>query len=97
MTRPPDWSRSDRIDQAHAVHETTIGDRRPSEVVVDACAALRDVEPAALSPLYDTLDPDALDTLWTNSAEKACLSVRFDYAGLLVTISPPDTVTIVEP
>ncbi|ELY65700.1 HalOD1 output domain-containing protein [Natrinema versiforme] len=36
---------------------------RPSEAVVTAVAALRETEPADLPPLYEVVDPDALDSL----------------------------------
>jgi hypothetical protein len=39
-------------------------DRTPSEAVVEALATAAGVEPTDLPPLYDFVDPDALDTLF---------------------------------
>ncbi|WP_049922236.1 HalOD1 output domain-containing protein [Halopiger djelfimassiliensis] len=36
---------------------------RASEAVVTAVAAIADEDPSALEPLYDVVDPDALDSL----------------------------------
>ncbi|AFO55866.1 MULTISPECIES: HalOD1 output domain-containing protein [Natrinema] len=38
-------------------------DERPSNAVVTAVAVVRDVPPIELSPLYDAVDPDALDAI----------------------------------
>lgn len=39
-------------------------DRSPSEVIIDALASAADVDPTELPPLYDFVDPDALDRLF---------------------------------
>lgn len=41
-------------------------DRSPAEVIVDALSAAADVDPVELPPLFDYVDPDALDTLFDN-------------------------------
>ncbi len=38
--------------------------RSPSEVIIDALASAADVDPTELPPLYDFVDPDALDRLF---------------------------------
>ena len=44
--------------------EFDVDDTTPSEAVVDAVAAVSGTEPEDLPPLYDSIDPDALDQLF---------------------------------
>lgn len=51
----------------------------------------------ALDPLYDTLDPDALDALFDPNARGASqsdLSVSFPYNDHTVTVGEGDTITV---
>lgn len=62
----------------------------PSMAVVRAVAALEDVEPVAVDPLYDAVDPDALDAL-VSSADAdgdGDLRVSVTVGEYRVTISP---------
>lgn len=88
----PERSR-DTVDR----FETDLGDRKPSEAVVDAVAALVDVEPVELSPLYRTIDPEALDALCQSADASARPTVQFDYEGFVVTVTDTDVVSVVEP
>jgi len=71
---------------------------RPQYVrdVLRVVAAHRGVDETELPPLYDAIDPDALDALLasvrTDGPERA--SVRFEYAGHRITVSDDRTVTI---
>lgn len=78
------------------VYETEIGGRPPSAAVVQAVGAMTDREPTSLDPLYETIDPDALDALCTNS-DAADPSVTFQYHGFSVTVEGTDRVVVVEP
>lgn len=78
------------------VHETEVGDRTPSEAVVDAVAAISDAEPASLEPLYEAIDPDAIDALCT-SGDAAEPAVSFEYSGYAITIEGSERVVVVEP
>lgn len=74
-------------------------DERPSEAVVTAVADASgkpavpgrspDGTAAALQPLYDVIDPDALDSFVSaaNSRGSDC-SVQFTYGGCFVTVTP---------
>lgn len=97
MSQPTDDRQPEGAVRGGEIYETEIGDRQPSEAVVDVIAAIRDVEPAKLSPLYQTVDPDALDSLCTNESLGAEPTIRFTYEGLVVTVSASDTITVVEP
>lgn len=69
----------------------------PSTAVVETVAIAADREPMALEPLYDTIDPDALDTLvrsgGTNSAN-GMASVTFALEGHEATVQPDGTVVV---
>lgn len=55
----------------------------PSQAVVEAVAATTGVDPLALEPpLYDVVDPEALDTL----LESGGTAVSFEYDGHAVRV-----------
>lgn len=59
----------------------------PSVGVVTAVASVLDETPADLRPpLYDVVDPDALDRLFRNSAERGETTVTFSAWGCLVSV-----------
>ncbi|WP_254762538.1 HalOD1 output domain-containing protein [Natrinema marinum] len=64
-------------------------DERPSEAVVTAVAAVLEAEPETLSPLYDIVDPDALNSL-VDHAQRAGTNgthlIWFTYEGLDVGV-----------
>ncbi|MDG5775505.1 HalOD1 output domain-containing protein [Haloarculaceae archaeon H-GB2-1] len=63
-------------------------DLHPSVAVVNAVAAVADMDPLAFDPIGDCLDPDALDVLLgADSATGTDCSVSFNYASSEVTIS----------
>ncbi|MEY7848913.1 HalOD1 output domain-containing protein [Natrarchaeobius sp. A-rgal3] len=57
---------------------------RPSMAIVDLVARTEGVDPIELEPLYDTVDPDGLDSLCESSAES--LGIEFTYAGRTVLV-----------
>lgn len=57
----------------------------PATRVVTAVAAAADTDPVDLPPLYDTLDPEALNTL-INSSESGSVLLTFSYTGYRVTV-----------
>lgn len=60
----------------------------PSIAVASLIAAQKDCDPRDLSVMYDTIDPDALDTLFTDDrAEQSDPTVSFTYEGYDVTVS----------
>ena len=97
MSKPTDDRRPEESVRGGEIYETEIGDRLPSEAVIDVVSAIQDVEPADLPPLYGAVDPDALDSLCANEDLGAHPTVRFDYEGLIVTVSASNTITVVEP
>lgn len=67
--------------------------RSPSTAVVEAVANAEECDPADLkTPLYDHVDPDALDAFVASPADSC---VRFEYHGYEVRIDGDGGVTIV--
>ena len=97
MTKPTDDTSPVMSAQEGQMYETEIGDRDPSEAIIDVVSAVRDTEPTDLTPLYRSLDPDAFDSLCTNDDAEAQPTVRFNYEGLVVTVSAPNTISVFEP
>lgn len=83
----------------------TIGTTQPdydavSQRVVDAVAAASDVDPLDLPPLYDVIDPDALDDLFadtTSTGRTGSARVVFTLDGCEVTVSGDGTVDVSAP
>jgi hypothetical protein len=66
-----------------------------TEAIVTQVAISTDRDIIELPPLYETVDPEALETLiHTSSANEAALSVTFNYAGQRITIGPDRTVHV---
>lgn len=74
-----------RVDERHG--------QRGSPVVriVTAVAAELDVDPVAMTPLYETLDTDALDRLLDTDAT---LEVAFEHDGHAIEVTSDGTVTV---
>ena len=74
--------------------ESTVPETEPlSHTVVYAVAALNDVDPLDMDTrLYDCIDPDALDRLFTGA--DACGTLQFTMAGCHVEVSADRTVHV---
>jgi len=70
---PSDGSRSYEIPDGES----------PSRTVVTAVGDVLDVDPLSLPPLYDTIDPDAIDA-FLDSIEGSNHRLTFSYAGVSV-------------
>lgn len=71
-----------------------------SSRIVEAVAAARDVDPTELRPLYEVVDPDALDAFVASVAgEDGADSaiVRFEYEGETVLIRGDGSVRVGKP
>ncbi|WP_161973189.1 HalOD1 output domain-containing protein [Halostella litorea] len=84
----------DDPDEPASTERARIGDpesyETASAAVVAALAEARNVDPTDLPPLFDWVDPDALDSV------VRAATVRFRYAELLVTASA-DAVVVRDP
>ena len=66
-------------------------DRSLSMTVVDEVAKREGVDPVQLSePLSWTIDPEALDSLFTNGSG----TVTFEYLGYRITVARDGTTTV---
>lgn len=77
----------------------TRGAEATSQAVVAAVAAETGANPMTLEPLYNVLDPDALDALF--SADESATAapparVEFTYAGCAVSVTGDGTIDVTE-
>lgn len=74
--------------------EDSGGDSTVTARIVSTIAELEGVDPVALdSPLYEAVDPDALEALVQDGSE-ASVTVGFDYAGYRVTVVSEDELSV---
>ena len=81
-------------------HVTTYTvEERPSDVIVHAIAALRGVEPTELEPLYDRIDPEALDELLGLPVigNDGIITVEFTAEGFQITVRSDGTIMLCDP
>lgn len=74
--------------------------KQPSQLVVETVADAEGIDPLALPPLYNTVDPDALDTLFQpqfrTASEPPVGEVRFSYHGYTVRVTAAGRVDLTE-
>ncbi len=58
----------------------------PSTAVVESVAAAVGRDPAAIGPLYESVDPDALDALVLSDGVAGAVTVSVTLAGCRVTV-----------
>lgn len=71
---------------------------QPSEAVISGVAAVSATPPDELDPLYDYIDPDALNSLFDSESSNDDIlhkELRFQYSGCLV-IAKDDRLVISE-
>lgn len=76
-----------RFDSTTNAYRATFScsDLKPSTAVVLAVAEIRDADPSELDPLYDVVDPEALDRLFTNTSSPVG-ATQFEYEGFEISI-----------
>lgn len=68
-------------------HQTRIEpSEAPTTAIITTVAALADVPADELPPLYDSIDPDALDALFDSSSDRSDLRLSFSYFEYDVTV-----------
>jgi len=85
----------DRTDQSgdwDVTHEYDRRDERPSEVVVRAVAGTTNQPICSIDPLYDAIEPDALNAFIEDG--DATTWITFSYGGCLVHVDE-DSVAVV--
>ncbi|WP_126664425.1 HalOD1 output domain-containing protein [Haloterrigena salifodinae] len=66
----------------------------PVYAVASAVAEAEGVDPVDLPPLYETIDPEALNDLLSSRDDSTVATVEFEYAGYAVTVSGEGMVTV---
>ena len=76
------------MEQSLAVDTDEVHER-----IVTGVAALEGVDPMSLPPLFDAVDPDALEAIFatTESGSKRSGHVGFNYADHQITVSFDET------
>lgn len=89
-TNPADGPASD--DDTHRTEYDHSDADGVSTAVASATAALAGTSPVRLDPLYETIDPDALEA-FVRSADGSA-SLEFDYHGYRVVVSGDGNVVV---
>ncbi|NKE37961.1 hypothetical protein GWG54_19605 [Natronococcus sp. JC468] len=63
----------------------------PSEAIVLGVAGLKELDPTTMPPLYERIDPEALDSLFHDRSPG---TVTFEYAGYEVTVRGCERATL---
>ena len=66
----------------------------PVQAVISAVETATGVDRLELPPLYETIDPDALNALFLSGSGDPGKQVRFRYAGYSVTVQGDGTVGV---
>lgn len=86
------------LDATGAIrHEYDWSSLPPSIAIVELLANAFGCEPTALDPLHETVDPDALDTLFRSSGPRATetdVTVSFEYVSHEVTVESDGSVVV---
>jgi len=78
----------DNRDHAEAVAVYEQGPAEaPAEAVVAAVADVTGKSPIDLDPLYDAVDPDTLNTLFSTPGWASSVTLTFEYCEHLVTMT----------
>lgn len=79
-------------------HEWSDTDR-PTTAVIEAVAATIDQDPSTMEPLYEHINPDALDAIMTpkNPEQSSNILVEFSYNGVDVRVSNQGFVDVIVP
>jgi hypothetical protein len=70
---------------------------RPSAAVTEHISAMTGREQTDFAPLYETIDPEALDSLVDSSDRSTPVSISFEYAGHSVTVRSDGALIIEAP
>jgi len=74
-------------------------DQSNSIQIIEAVAETAGVDPLELPPLYETIDPEAIDALIADSETGHSTSpslIKFAYAGYTVTVDSNQTVEVID-
>ncbi|NUC73389.1 hypothetical protein HTZ84_13880 [Haloterrigena sp. SYSU A558-1] len=78
-------------------HSAELSSETPSLAIVERVAALDGTDPLSLPPLYDAVDPEALDSLFQSSSTdgpRTTGSVQFTYYGYDVRVDADGEIAV---
>lgn len=81
------------------VQQPSMAGKSASDAVVRAVADADGIDPLDAPPLYEVIDPDALDSLFDgseNGTQHTAVTVTFVYNGYHVTVQSSRTVQVEE-
>ena len=61
--------------------------QRCSEVIVRGVASVTDRDPSEMTPLYESVDPEAIDTLVTSNADRTPNLINLTYEGCDIEVT----------
>ncbi|WP_126662714.1 HalOD1 output domain-containing protein [Haloterrigena salifodinae] len=76
---------------------TSVSEGQPSLAIIERVAALDGTDPLSLPPLYDAVDPDALDSLFQSSSTdgpQTTGAVQFTYYGYDVRVDADGDIVV---
>lgn len=81
---------------SNSIHHDFSGTQTASLAVIEAVAAVSGTDPIELPPLYDVVNPDALDAMFEphDRREGSNLRVEFTYNGFDVVVREGPEVTV---
>ena len=71
-------------------------DVRPTTAIVELVGQLRNRPPTSLTPLYDVIDPDAMNRLFQRD-DQSSLSLSFSYEGHEIHVAGTGEVSVIGP
>ena len=74
------------------VAERTFETGHVNAALVDALASAAGVDPMSIEPIYETLDPDALDALFRPGSGE--MTLRFEHDGFHVEVDGGGTIHV---
>ena len=69
----------------------SVSQERPSRKIIERVAEATETDSVQLPPLYDDVDPDALDTLIQTMSDG---ELTFTYSGVKVTITSDESIKV---
>ena len=62
--------------------------------VVEAVADAKGVDPLELEPLYESVDPEALEAIFSTADGRSAVELSFSVAGCEVVVRGPDEISV---
>ena len=72
-----------------------VDDVPASHTIITTLSDELGIDPLEMQPLYEAVDPDALDALFSSASNRGTnVTITFEYCGHAVTVTSEGTVTI---